>query len=450
MSRVELLVVIGAGQLLAGLCRGRALVPGSQRELPISGDSLAACVAACDALADAGASVGEQAGAMRVLVADPWLMACRLPWSDALLHPATAEAFARARLTAAGFDVQPADVVRLGDSPYLQPRRAVGYPAALMAALARVAQAWGGAPGSVVPLSEVAWQWTARKRVGAPGDPLAVWFPGGTLVLQGDSRLIDVAARFVGEVHAEPATQAQALATLWQRMGLRNPRLAQAVTLRGLNLWPDSPPWPALGLPLADVGPVGTDVAPLLVLAAGFAGSALDAVQGGGRRGSVVLRVAAAALLALSLVLAKDAHDHWRVNQDFARLEQSDPGRRLAELKPGARELSRDEAVRVGAVNAAIRELNMPVSALIGALQVPRDLRVALLSVDMTGASTMPQGGATVKVVAEARTGAEMARYVAHIADRRPIARAYLMRHEVQQSNPARPYRFTVEAVWVP
>ena len=48
----------------------------------------------------------------------------------------------------------------------------------------------------------------------------------------------------------------------------------------------------------------------------------------------------------------------------------------------------------------------------------------------------------------QARSGADMARYVAYVAQRRPFGSAYLVRHEIAAEAPDRPYRFTVEAQW--
>jgi hypothetical protein len=99
-------------------------------------------------------------------------------------------------------------------------------------------------------------------------------------------------------------------------------------------------------------------------------------------------------------------------------------------------------------VNAAVRELNLPISALLAALQPPADLRVAVLGVDVTSGAQAAAGTSSVKISAQARAGADMARYVAYVAQRRPFDSAYLVRHEIAGDAPDRPYRFTVEAAW--
>jgi hypothetical protein len=65
-----------------------------------------------------------------------------------------------------------------------------------------------------------------------------------------------------------------------------------------------------------------------------------------------------------------------------------------------------------------------------------------------SGAPVVAGGSSSVKISAQARSGADMARYVAYVAQRRPFGSAYLVRHEIATEAPDRPYRFTVEAQW--
>ena len=74
-------------------------------------------------------------------------------------------------------------------------------------------------------------------------------------------------------------------------------------------------------------------------------------------------------------------------------------------------------------------------------------MRVAVLSME-AATSEKDEQVAIVKVQAEARTGAEMANYVAFLAERKPFGRAYLVQHEIDETSQERPYRFTVEALW--
>ncbi|CAN7322244.1 hypothetical protein [Rhizobacter sp. LjRoot28] len=441
MSQAEWFVVAAGNALMVAARRAGRWSPDTLKVLPVEPGSPPSLHAACDALVREWPADATWKGGVRVLVDDGWFAACRLPWSDALGRADEAEGFARAQFEAAGFGGQADDTVRIDDGPYRAPRRAVAYGAALLAALGRVAQAAGGPLRSVRPLSDAAWRHAGRQRHAPATAPLVVWLPGAVLVVQGGRTPVDVMARSLGP------EEAASLRALWDRAGLRQPWLAEAAVVRGLRSGDAGPPWP---IAVTDIAlPDDQAVPPWLGLAAEASPSCLDAVAGAGRGSPLIVKAAAVVLLLLAVSFAKDAHDHWRLEQEIVGREQDDSSRRLAQERPPVG-LAREELARVRSVNTAIRELNMPVAALIGALQVPKDLRVALLSVDVSGASALPDGGATLKVVAEARSGAEMSRYVALIANRPPIAQAYLTRHEVQQSNPAHPYRFTVEATWAP
>ena len=103
---------------------------------------------------------------------------------------------------------------------------------------------------------------------------------------------------------------------------------------------------------------------------------------------------------------------------------------------------------RVQAVNQAVRELNMPIAAVLTALRPPRDLHAAVLSVEVGAAATETTGRSTLRIVAEAQAAVDMTRYVAFLTHRKHLNGAYLTRHEIAEDAPGRPYRFTVEAVW--
>ena len=109
--------------------------------------------------------------------------------------------------------------------------------------------------------------------------------------------------------------------------------------------------------------------------------------------------------------------------------------------------LTREQERRTAAINAAVAELNVPLPQLMRALQAPKDIRVALLGLEL---GTAAEGGRHVlKVGAEAPTSTDMTQYVAYLDERKPFSRAYLTRHEVPDaaSGPAS-FRFVVEVEW--
>ena len=83
-----------------------------------------------------------------------------------------------------------------------------------------------------------------------------------------------------------------------------------------------------------------------------------------------------------------------------------------------------EELARIRAVNAAIREINLPIAPVLRALQPPRDIRVALLGIVVEPANASGRSAeganAALKLNAESASGAEMARYVGYLAERAP------------------------------
>jgi hypothetical protein len=113
------------------------------------------------------------------------------------------------------------------------------------------------------------------------------------------------------------------------------------------------------------------------------------------------------------------------------------------------RSLNKSQQEQVLAANIAIRQLNLPAAQLLRALAPPKDIRVALLGIDLSD-SANESAAAKFKLNAETRSGEEMTRYIAFLADRKPFVQAYLVRHEVMQNMPERPWRFTLELTWQP
>lgn len=111
---------------------------------------------------------------------------------------------------------------------------------------------------------------------------------------------------------------------------------------------------------------------------------------------------------------------------------------------------SRDDLRRIKAVNAAIRQMNIPIAELLGTLQPPSGIDVAVLNVDVSGYGEQDvDADGRVKITAEARTGAGMAWYVGYLAERKHFSDVYLIHHEIAERQPDQPYRFSLEAKWL-
>ena len=413
-----------------------------------AGDPLDALLAALQAIQPGPGALA--AGRVRVVVDDHWLAVAGVPWSPAAMRVAADQAYARAHLAAEGFEVGPFDTLRLDDGPYGVPRLAVAYPAALVSALQQLAERFGARLGSVLPLSVVAWKF-ARKVGAGRADAVAVVDAGSTLFVQGGQGGGDGAAAVIARLHAGPGANGLPSALeIWRRLCLRDPRLAGAGRVALVDLvnapgsgTPLEPPFEVVRLPASE-NASSVALALRLAAAARAAGMPLDALRSVPKQGAV--RWAAVALAA---VVAGTAVLHAARTSHTAQRRAVQLQGTATVAPPAARPVawSREELAHMQAVNTAIRQLNLPIAAMMRALQPPPDIRVAVLSVD-TADRAAAAGASSVKIVAEARTGAEMARYVAFVSDRKPFTGAYLMRHEIDDGSPERSYRFTVEALW--
>lgn len=104
---------------------------------------------------------------------------------------------------------------------------------------------------------------------------------------------------------------------------------------------------------------------------------------------------------------------------------------------------------QVGSVNEAIAALNLPLPELLRALQPPKDIRVALLSLEFTKVASSSLETPRLKVTAESPTPIDMAKYVEFLSGHPPFLQANLLRHEVtQERDTPSAYRFNLELSW--
>lgn len=421
------------------------------------------------AIADTSVDKRPAIAQIKVLISEAWLPTISVPWNPACMTAATAQAYAQAQLRAAGFEFSSVDEIRLDDAPYGQPRVVVAYPSVLLEALGNLARNMEARLVSVLPLGlaggvSMQQQLPAASGVEQTGFALAlIEDQQVTFVRYAGKQLLQLISRSLrhstGEdTHRQDA--ARAVLAQWQRIQLRDAQAATIEHLHVLNLErtaaaeeKDNDEWIEVDLPpdasLAAITPMPR----ALQLARCTADlrhpmAARTGVQNASTsRSRWPLAVAALTVAAVSLFAAwRTAHEVEMLHQRTrVAVDSAQPDRRPATL-------SREEKTRIVAVNAAIRQMNMPVAALLEAMPPPKDIRVALLSVDLTGQSQTAAAASnptsTLRITAEARTGEEMASYVAFLADRRPFIAAYLMRHEVMETQAEKPYRFTLEAVW--
>lgn len=93
-------------------------------------------------------------------------------------------------------------------------------------------------------------------------------------------------------------------------------------------------------------------------------------------------------------------------------------------------------------INRAIRQLNLPWPELLSAIEAHSVDRVALLSLEPDAANRM------LRVTGEAKSPDEMLEFVNRLGSDPLFVTANLLRHEVNESDRNRPYRFVMEATW--
>jgi len=447
-----LLVVIGSRHIEAGLWRHRVWQEGSICRVAI------AEAGGRVALDQALAALAEQYKAqyeplfrqrrrghckIRILLANTWIDGLSVPWNPRAITGKALTAHARATLAAIGISLAADDIVRIEDGRYRQPRWAVVYPASLLQTLADFAGQLNAVLESIAPLSIAAIDAMGKKTADCPLLALAdetecsLWYcPNGA-----SHHLL--ARSPLGEQGSET------LEILWRRVRLRDPRLSNVTQMLILELAgqrqgrsQETQGQVRVNLPRL----AADDTTGPLLQVAGLCRDKVFELDARQRHPRIGIRLAVALSLWLGIA-------GWILFQagGTASVEADVQGKLEARTRTTAPKpapvWSKADIQRIEAVNVAIRELNLPVSALLQAIQPPQDIRVALLSVEFSPGrrnDDMP----LLKLMAESRTGEEMARYTAYLAERRPLVDAYLVSHEVTEGDPLRPYRFTVEAKW--
>jgi hypothetical protein len=389
---------------------------------------------------------------LRIIVADQWLAAVTVPWSRSVKEAGSAESYARSQLVAAGFDIESSDVVRLDESGFGKPRIAMSYPGALVQTILSFGKKLDAANTSILPMSSVIWSGVKQQQRGEL-PALALLHDGSTLIMRSDGqagrRMQEVVVR---NTASNLSLSLQSLREQWQRTRIRDQRVSPSQHLPILNLGREDisltesdTDLVELRLPNYARHPVVSPSLQIVALSED-APVPLDALPQT-QSTSFFKNMLSVAAMGLAGVMV------FQAGQTQSQLQSIET--RL-DIKPAPVtqnnkvSLSREETARVSVINKAVRELNMPISALLRALNPPRDIKVAILSVETASAGqTSEAKQATVKIQAEARSDADMTRFVAYVAERQPFVGAYLTRHEVIESLPEKPYRFTVEATWL-
>jgi hypothetical protein len=379
----------------------------------------------------------------RVVVSDAWLSIASLPWSALLERQNTAKIFCRDYLNELGFDVGEEDEICLGDAGHGISRLAVIYPSSLLVAIDQFAEKSNLRCVGIRPLSILAWTAISNK---VRPEALAILSEQAVILTLATCRRIWAKPILQGYelFRLIGLTAVQGLDAAWRRWKLRHPQscnIKKVYVIDNRNCPEQAAPFSPPFFSLENIA--WSKLQPNAHWLTNYVNAnALDAKVRHSRRGWLHWLFLGAAALTSSLLLM----------QTFVELKKAEVARENFETAysqqsgPQVVDWSTADLRKIAAVNSAIRQLNMPIGVVMYALQPPKDIRVAVLSIETT-TETINTGFNTLKITAEAPTSAEMTRYVAFIADSRPFVRAYLIRHEIPGEDDAN-FRFIVEAQW--
>lgn len=146
------------------------------------------------------------------------------------------------------------------------------------------------------------------------------------------------------------------------------------------------------------------------------------------------LALLAGALLALSAAV-------WSVyNATSARRAAAGE---IQQLRTTAQRAQRPlDPAMVAAVNQAIRQLNLPWENLLSSVEAATNEQISLLALEPDADQRV------LRLSGEAKTAADMIDFVERIGHVGFFASATLLRHEINESDRNRPFRFVLEAAW--
>lgn len=129
------------------------------------------------------------------------------------------------------------------------------------------------------------------------------------------------------------------------------------------------------------------------------------------------------------------AYDKYRGIQDMQRTIS-------AYRTPSDKRSRSISAKHVGEINMAIMQLNLPWDEFLSAIERNLSGNVALLGIEPNAEKQ------TVRIEGEAKAADDMIDFVEQLGQDPFFQAASLLRHQINDSDRNRPYRFTMEAAW--
>lgn len=396
---------------------------------------------------------------IHVIASERWIQSLSVPWSHALLRAETEQLFLRDQFLASGVTLAPTDLLRVGDGPEGQPRLATLYSDQLIQALSAWSLRLGGHLISVQPLYLAGWACLTQSkittvsrekssphswRVLAISDVDSVTLVYGASGTSAEKGIIEgISHRFADLAKDEIGGVQMA----WRRFVLRNPQF---------NVLEEFPVFNVSSGRFLYVGRDGSH-RPVSALTSKGIGDFIQAahlmtghplrLENGAQRWKpwhwLTSFILLLTVLFFAIRIGFTASEHRKISEKISEIHRS------ATNSQAVKSLSKEEKSRIQSINRAVRDLNVPVDALLEALIPPKDIKVAVLGMETVG-KTLSASSKTssIKLTGQACSTADMARYVAFVSDRKPFSGASLLRHELSEKLGRCPYKFTVEAKW--
>lgn len=437
-------LVIGAGQLVwvpASSCPER---DGGAIELeiaPLPGATrVQALLRALDELQAVLACVPQTERkspcSLQVLISDHWLNLDVLPWSDLLLRHDMASAYLTDGFLTAGHEVATDDIVQVDDRRYDEPCWVARYPEALQAALRYFADSAQCTLLGCQPLS-LACIDLLRKREGFTG---ALGFMEGNWLSLFHATKTSV--RPLG--YRQFITDSAEVSLAWQRACLCYPGV-EAQPLYLLNLGqlavPETsqiralrPPW---FVPATDVScnSLLASACQAFNLSHPLTCRPLSRARNVGQKLWISFLVAATLGMLGAVGIVQSQIADQAPNPIPVKASSSDPSQSA---------LKRNEDGN----NEVIRRLNLPVDELLRTLVPSSDtLPIWIVSVELDTEAS-PTVSKVIHLLGQTRGLDEVSAYMKLLSTRAHVGRVDLLRHEIFETDPAKPVRFELEIVW--
>jgi hypothetical protein len=453
MSRSGLFVHLRGMNIEAAICMNGIWLIDSIVTLPVVSIGRASDLPSWDHLASALESLAQKIQpqvpklsadqrVMHVAVAHDWMGQAFLPWAEESSRGLNEQSL-RQELSMQSLVVNEFDVICVESAGWQESRWAVIYRHRMLELLRFCANSLQLELKTVLPEASVISMLAGKNQESAG---VFGYVSEQTLSLV-EARASQVTMVLQRPLHSQPGIAE--ISKVWQSIRLRSPHLQNS---KLILLTDSSEPTDLLtGIEKTQSWPLPTDQGVSGMLRAlHYSNSPLSDLNAVTIDYRGIRWTAIFVILFLSILISGLGAKWWFDKQKLANLREKTPAtQQVLTVSKTANALTKAQQDQLTASNAAIRQLNLPVAQLLTALRPPKDIRVALLGVDMSDSGsnlTLP----SMRVNAEALSGEDAARYVAFLSDRRPFVSAHMVRHEVQQNTPERVWRFTVEVIWQP